>query len=68
MTTAFGTRQCSGSCSGGAVDGKIVVTSYSFGTNNVFALVRYHGGGSLDTPFLGDGQAQVDLRQAPRNW
>jgi len=43
-------------------DGKIIAAGYAFnGTNNDFALVRYHANGSLDTSFGGDGLVMTDF-------
>lgn len=43
-------------------DGKIVVAGSSYGANgHVWAAVRYHPDGSLDTTFNGTGKSTVDL-------
>ena len=43
-------------------DGKIVVAGFtSNGSNNDFALVRYHSNGSADTSFSADGKVTTDF-------
>ena len=43
-------------------DGKILVAGYTWnGSNNDFALARYHADGSLDTGFSEDGQLTTDF-------
>ena len=42
-------------------DGKIVVAGISFGTFEVFAVVRYNTDGSLDTTFSSDGKVTTAI-------
>jgi uncharacterized delta-60 repeat protein len=62
VTTAFGASNDGAFSVIQQADGKLVVAGFSFnGSNDDFALARYHSDGSLDTTFDGDGKVTTAI-------